>query len=83
MSAPWRWGAYREFAEFIASSPRLEEIIEFRFSDETYGRISTLLMANRTGTLDAEGRSELDDFLCLQHFVQMVKLRAFDNLNQT
>lgn len=82
MSAPWRWPAYQEFANFLAARPSLEQIIEFRFSEETYSRVSSLLMANRTGKLDLDGRTELDDFLCLQHLVQMIKLRAFDNLHQ-
>lgn len=80
MSAPWRWPAYQEFAEFIAASPNQEALIDFRFSDEIYGRISQLLMENRTGILDEAGRSELDDFMCLQHLVQMIKLRAFDRI---
>ena len=75
-------GAYEEFVEFITSSPTLEEIAEFRLSDEVEARISSLLEANRSGHLTPDEEAELDDYLRLEHIMRKAKIRAVEKLGQ-
>ena len=73
-------GAYEEFVEFITSSPTLQEIAEFRLSDEVEARISDLLEANRGGHITPDEEAELDDYLRLEHIMRKAKIRAFEKL---
>ena len=65
--------AYDEFIEFITSSPTLQQIVEFRLSDDVEARISLLLDANRSRKLTAEEEGELDEYLRLS--ISCVRLR--------
>jgi len=74
--------AYEEFVEFITSSPTLEQITEFRLSEDAETRISDLLDANRNGNLSLDEAEELDDYLRLEHIMRKAKIRAFEKLGQ-
>lgn len=71
---------YQEFADFMTSSPTLEQIAEFRLSDESEAHINDLLAANRDETIKADAKDELDDYARLEHLMRMVKIRAFEKL---
>ncbi len=73
--------AYDEFIEFISSSPTLEEMTEFRLSDESENHISRLLEANRQRRLSPTEESELDEYLRLEHIMRRMKIRAFEKLD--
>ena len=74
--------AYDEFVEFITSSPTLEQIADFRLSDEVEARISSLLEVNRTQTLSPAEAAELDEYIRLEHIMRKAKIRAFEKLDQ-
>ncbi|MBZ0300610.1 MAG: hypothetical protein K8J31_12750 [Anaerolineae bacterium] len=68
--------AYDEFVELITSLPSLEQIAEFRLSEEAEARISTLMEASNHGQLAADEAVELDEYLQLEHIMRKAKLRA-------
>lgn len=74
--------AYDEFAEFISLPPTLEEIAEFRLSDELESRIRDLLVSNRSRALTAEEQNELDEYVRVEHLMRMAKLRAVAKLKK-
>jgi hypothetical protein len=72
---------YDEFAEFITSSPTLEEITQFRLSEPTEERINALLDANRNRALTADEQAELDEAIRVEHLMRLVKIRAYARLD--
>jgi hypothetical protein len=72
--------AYDEFVDFITSHPTVEQVAEFRLSEQAEARIRELLDANRTRRLTAEEEAELDEYLRLEHIMRKAKLRAFEKL---
>lgn len=74
--------AYDEFVEFITSSPTLEQIAEFRLSDVSEARISSLLEANQNRRLTSSEEAELDEYIRLEHIMRKAKIRAFEKLDQ-
>lgn len=73
---------YEEFADFITSSPTLEEIANYRLSQASERYVSDLLEANRTRGLTPEESRAIDDFMRLEHLVRMAKIRAIAKLDQ-
>lgn len=73
--------AYDEFVEFITSSPTLEQMANFRLSEEAEAIISALLEANRQRELTAEEANDLDECLRLEHIMRKAKIRAYEKLN--
>ena len=71
-----RINAYDEVLEFLVSKPTLEQIIAFRPSDETDGRIHDLLENNRTGRLTDAEQAELDEFDQIEHLMRRLKAYA-------
>lgn len=82
IAQPKQTTAYREFAEFITSRPTLEQIAAFRLSDATEAHLNALLDANNAGTITVEERAELEDYLRLEHLMRLVKIRAYEKLDQ-
>ena len=68
---------FDEILDFLASTPTPEAIIEFRPSDELQSYASSLLNKNRDGELSIEERHELDEFQRMNHFMTMLKARAY------
>lgn len=73
---------FSEIIDFLASTPTPEDIIAFKPSGRLEQRLSDLLERNRQDTLTAEGRAELDEFLRMNHFMNMLKIRAREKLSQ-
>jgi hypothetical protein len=69
--------AYDEVYDFLLTSPTPEQITMFRPSEATQARVRDLLDANRNGTLTTEEQTELDEFASVEHFVRMLKARAW------
>jgi hypothetical protein len=61
---------------FLGAAPTLEEIIAFRLPDILEARSLELLERHREGLLTPEEHEEIDEFLRMGHFMNMVKLRA-------
>jgi len=53
-----------------------QAIIDFRPSTETQTRISELLHRNKEESLTSDEEAELDEFLKVEHFVRMLKIKA-------
>ena len=67
---------FAEILDFMVSAPSPEEIIAFKPSPQMEARLSELLNKNKQDALNADERQELDAFLQLNHFVNMLKIRA-------
>lgn len=73
---------YEEFAQFITSAPSLEQLAEYRLSHEINQRVNTLLDANRSRALTVEEQAELDEFIQVNHLMQLIKDSAAEKLAQ-
>ena len=71
---------FAEVIDFLASTPTPEQIVAFKPSDQLEQRLSYLLEQNRQDVLTAEERNELDEFLRMNHFMNMLKIRARQKL---
>lgn len=65
-----------EVMAFLLSSPTLQEIIEFRASEDAQQRLRYLLDANRNGTLSAEEAAELEVVSNVNQFMMSLKAKA-------
>ncbi len=64
-----------EVLDFLASAPSTEEILAFQPSKTMKERSHYLLDRNRKDILTSDERAELDEFLRMNHFVNMLKIR--------
>jgi hypothetical protein len=69
-----------EILDFLASTPTPEQIIAYRPSDVLAQRLHDLLDQNRLGTLTSIQQDELDEFIRMNHFMNMLKIRARQKL---
>jgi hypothetical protein len=76
-----RLKAYAEFADFITSEPKLEDVANYHLSDESQATIRALLDANRDGKLSREQAEELDEYERLEYIIQTAKIRAYEKLD--
>ena len=74
--------AQDEVYEFLLSQPTPEQIIAFRPSPEAEERLSYLLDVNRSDRLTKEEQFELDEYLKLEHWMRMLKIKAREKLAQ-
>ena len=65
-----------EIADFIATRPSTEQILEFRPSPETQQRVRELLAKNRQAKLSEQEQDELEQFEQGELFMQLVKARV-------
>jgi len=68
--------AYEEVVDFIAAGPRPSKIIAFKPSLATKERVADLIHREKTVSLTADERSELDHYLQLEHLMRLAKARA-------
>jgi hypothetical protein len=68
-------GAIEEIADFLASGPSPEEMLEFRPSPEIQARAEELLGKLKDGSLSVEERRELDQFEQVERLMRFVKAR--------
>ena len=67
---------FEEIIDFLAAAPSVDDILSFQPSETLKQRSHYLMEQNRQGRLTAEERAELDEFLHMNHFVNMLKIRA-------
>jgi hypothetical protein len=67
---------FDEVTDFLARAPGLEAIIEYRPSAALAARVQELLERNRIGSLTPDEQAEMDEFLRMEHFMTMLKLKA-------
>jgi 3-methyladenine DNA glycosylase/8-oxoguanine DNA glycosylase len=73
-------GVLEEVFKFLCSTPTPEQIIAFKPSDRSEDRLSELLSLNRQGTLAENDRVELDQYLWVNHLMNMLKIRVREKL---
>jgi hypothetical protein len=71
---------FEDILDFLASTPTPEQIIAFEPSEALKQRLADLLEQNRHDALSEDQRAELDEFLRMNHFMNMLKLRARQKL---
>lgn len=72
--------AYQEVVDFIAAGTTPRNVIEFRPSDATQQRVFDLLSREKSGELSLTEKSELDNYLQIEHLMRLAKARARDFL---
>lgn len=72
--------AYEEVADFIAAGTTPQNVIAFRPSEAAQARVEDLLAREKDGVLSPAEKSELDQYLQLEHLMRLAKARARDFL---
>ena len=67
---------FDEITDFLASAPTADQIIQFKPSEPLDQRLHDLLDRNSQGALTPEEQVELDEFLRMSHFLNMLVLKA-------
>jgi hypothetical protein len=73
---------FDEILDFLASTPTPQQIIAFKPSDTLQERLDDLLERNRQETLMPDEREELNEFLRMNHFMNMLVIRARQKLSE-
>ena len=68
--------AYEEIAELIAAGGGPEAVVGFQASAATNKRVAELIAREKAGTIADEERSELDQYIQLEHVMRIAKARA-------
>jgi hypothetical protein len=68
--------SYEEIIDFIASGTTPEAAAAFHPSERVQQRVAELVERSKEGGLSDEDQSELEDFLQLEHIMNMAKARA-------
>jgi hypothetical protein len=74
---------FDEVWDFLLEHPGPESVIAFQPSDALNGRLDYLLDQNRLEDITTEERAELDEFLRINHVINMLKIRAHQRLQNT
>lgn len=67
---------YEEIIDFIAAGTTPETVIAFRPSLAVQQRVAELIERSKAGSISADDKSELEDYLQLEHIMIMAKARA-------
>lgn len=70
-----------EVLDFLLSQPTPEQIIAFHASEAAQLRLRYLLDANREGRLTEAEEAELDEASQLNHFITLLKAKAYEALD--
>lgn len=76
LGVPVERKSFEEIIDFFARGPSGAEVLAFRPSEESEERVRDLLERNAADELTAEEAEELECFGEVEHFVQLVKVRA-------
>jgi hypothetical protein len=71
---------YDEIIDFLASGTTPETLIEFQLSDNVKEHVGDLIFREKNSSLTTDEKSELDQFMMLEHILRMAKARAHKNL---
>jgi hypothetical protein len=67
-----------EVINFLASGPSARDIVAFHASALASERSRALLQKNRENALEPADKAELEEIALLDHFMTLVKARAFE-----
>ena len=68
--------AYEGIIEFIAAGTTPDTVVAFRPSPATKTRVAELIHQEKTTGLSSEEKSELDNYMQLEHLLRFAKARA-------
>ncbi len=68
--------AYSEIVEFFAAGTTPESIINFQLSEEAKEHIADLIYAHNNQFLTTDEKTELDNFLVIEHLLTLIKAVA-------
>ncbi|MBC8140515.1 MAG: hypothetical protein H7Y38_03645 [Armatimonadetes bacterium] len=75
--------AYEDFVDFLVAEAAPEKIIAFAPSETSRARAYELLSREKSGTISADEKRELDQFVQLEHVFSVAKARAYEHLTAT
>jgi hypothetical protein len=73
--------AYDEIINFLAAGTTPKSLIEFQPSETTQERVADLIFREKNSTLTPEEKTELDQYMMLEHLFRLAKARAHQHLN--
>lgn len=68
--------AYAEIVEFFAAGATPERILNFQLSEEAKEHIADLIYAHKNQDLTADEKTEVDNFLVIEHLLTLIKAVA-------
>jgi hypothetical protein len=68
--------AYEEVIDFIAAGSTPLEVIAFQPSAEAKARVADLIYREKTTGLSIDEKTELDQYMQVEHLMRMAKARA-------
>jgi len=68
--------AYEELIDFIAAGTKPNDVINFEPSQAVKERVAYLIHTEKTSGLTSEEKSELDNYMQLEHIMRLAKARA-------
>lgn len=71
--------AWREVIEFLAQAPDVQDILDFKLSDAVQDRIEELLFLGSAGTQAPQERAELDGYVQVIQFFDLLKAHLHAN----
>jgi hypothetical protein len=71
---------FDEVIEFLASMPSSGAILAFKPSAMLEQRLTYLMEQNKRDFITRDERAELDEFLRMNHLINMLKIRVRQNL---
>lgn len=69
-----------EVLSFLMGAPTPQQMIDFHASEVAQERLRYLLDANRNSTLSADEAAELEEASQMNHFVMLLKAKAYQTL---
>lgn len=73
--------AFDKIVDFITSLPKNEQILAFKPSIASQGRMEELLEKKQLGKLNFDENREIEQFLLIEHLMRAAKARARKRLN--
>jgi hypothetical protein len=67
---------FDEITDFLSDGPSVEEILAYGPSPALDARLQELMDLNSQGTINREERTELEEFVRMNHFLRMLKVKA-------
>lgn len=71
--------AWVEVIEFLARTPDVQKVLDFKLSDDLQERIEELLLLGNEGVQTSEEREELDGYVQVIHFFNLLKAQLHNN----
>ena len=72
---------YEEFVDFLSREVSPQAVIEFRPSSQNQARFEELIAASKSKKFSRDEQREIDQFLMLEHVMQLLKAKAHARQN--